>query len=52
MGTASTPPRPPAPETGHFGLTGMRERVQRLDCSLDVRSARGQGTTITSSVWD
>lgn len=40
----------PGPETGHLGLTGMRERLQRLDGTLEVRSAPGQGTTITATV--
>lgn len=40
----------PGPETGHFGLTGMRERLQRLDGVLDIRSAPGQGTTIVATI--
>jgi signal transduction histidine kinase len=31
---------------GHFGLTGMRERAEAIDGTLDVTSARGEGTTI------
>jgi signal transduction histidine kinase len=32
---------------GHFGLTGMRERALRLDGSIEIESAPGQGTIIT-----
>jgi signal transduction histidine kinase len=31
---------------GHFGLVGMRERVERLDGTLQIDSAPGQGTTV------
>jgi signal transduction histidine kinase len=31
---------------GHFGLTGMRERIERLNGTLRIESAPGQGTTI------
>jgi signal transduction histidine kinase len=36
--------------TGHFGLTGMRERAVLLDAALDVRSRPGQGTTVVVRV--
>ena len=32
--------------TGHFGLLGMRERLQLLDGSLTIKSAKGRGTKI------
>jgi len=35
---------------GHFGLQGMRERIERLDGSLRIRSAPGQGTTLHAEV--
>ncbi len=35
-----------AEHTGHFGLLTMAERARRLDAELDVRSARGAGTTV------
>jgi signal transduction histidine kinase len=38
--------RPGAPQ-GHFGLDGMRERVERIGGTLDVRSSPGGGTTVT-----
>lgn len=31
---------------GHLGLHTMRERVTRLDGTLDIESAPGQGTTV------
>ncbi len=35
---------------GHFGLTGMRERAAAIGGTLEVSSARGEGTTIRLSV--
>ncbi len=35
---------------GHFGLTGMRERAAAIGATLEVSSARGEGTTIRLSV--
>ena len=32
---------------GHFGLQGVVERVTRLNGTVDIRSAPGQGTSIT-----
>ena len=34
------------PEEGHFGLSGMAERAQRIGATLDIRSQPGQGSTI------
>ena len=38
------------PDQGHFGLAGMRERIERLGGDLDVRSIPGSGTTIVAHV--
>jgi len=38
------------PDQGHFGLAGMRERLERLGGDLEVRSTPGSGTTITAHV--
>lgn len=38
---------PHAVGEGHFGLNTMRERAARLGGELSVRSAPGQGTTVT-----
>ena len=35
---------------GHFGLTGMKERAAAIGGTLEVSSARGEGTTIRLSV--
>jgi signal transduction histidine kinase len=39
----------PAPQ-GHFGLQGMRERMERLGGSLTIESHPGDGTTVTATV--
>ncbi|MFL6353197.1 MAG: two-component regulator propeller domain-containing protein [Bryobacteraceae bacterium] len=31
---------------GHFGLKGMRERAERIDAKLTVKSAAGEGTQV------
>jgi two-component system sensor histidine kinase UhpB len=36
--------------SGHFGLVGMKERVQILGGCLDVRSSRGRGTEVHVSL--
>ena len=33
--------------TDGFGLTGIRERVELLAATLDIRSASGEGTIVT-----
>jgi PAS domain S-box-containing protein len=35
-----------ADQTGHFGLLQMRERIQDLGGTLDIRSTTGQGTEL------
>jgi len=35
---------------GHFGLVGMRERIERLDGTLRIDSAPGRGTTVRLEV--
>jgi signal transduction histidine kinase len=42
-------PAAPVPP-GHFGLIGMRERVQKLGGDLALRSAAGTGTTVEVAV--
>ncbi len=41
--------RQPGMESGHFGMQGMRERMERLGGVCEVASSRGEGTTVT--VW-
>ena len=38
------------PAQGHFGLQGMRERLERLGGTLEIESAPEAGTTITAQV--
>jgi signal transduction histidine kinase len=32
--------------TGHYGLTGMRERARSIDGDLTVESQEGEGTSV------
>lgn len=38
------------PPTGHFGLIGMRERIEALGGSLEIQSKPGEGTQIEVSL--
>jgi len=40
----------PGLEQGHFGLQGIRERINRLDGRLSVESAPGKGARITVEI--
>jgi ligand-binding sensor domain-containing protein/signal transduction histidine kinase len=42
--------RPLKDQEGHFGLIGMRERVQKLGGELSIRSTLGRGTEVVASV--
>jgi len=35
---------------GHWGLTGMRERAERIGANLAIESAAGGGTVVQLSV--
>jgi signal transduction histidine kinase len=35
---------------GHFGLTGMRERLERLRGELDLQSGNGKGTQVVATI--
>lgn len=41
---------PAAPHPGHFGLTTMRERVERIGGTLTVTSHPGRSTTVHASI--
>jgi len=45
-GRGFTPGRQAGPEEGHFGLSVMRERIERLGGRLELESGPGGGTTI------
>ena len=49
-GTGFTPGTQAGPLQGHFGMQGMRERVERLGGTLRVESAPGRGTVIHARV--
>ena len=49
-GTGFDVGRQPGMESGHFGMQGMRERVERLGGTCEVASTRGAGTTVTVRV--
>lgn len=49
-GKGFTPGMQVGPLQGHFGLQGMRERVERLGGSLQVESEPGRGTVIRARV--
>lgn len=40
----------PGMAQGHFGLQGVRERVENLNGSVRIESAHGKGTTVTVSI--
>lgn len=40
----------PGPAIGHFGIQGMRERVESLDGDFEIASTPGSGTTVTARV--
>lgn len=40
----------PGPEKGHFGLQGMRERIERLGGRLAIESSPCRGTAVTVKV--
>jgi len=49
-GKGFTPGTQAGPIQGHFGMQGMRERVERLGGTLRVESAPGRGTVIHARV--
>ena len=49
-GIGFNPDLAPGVKDGHFGLTGIHERVRQLNGSLRIESADGRGTKVTISV--
>ncbi|MEI6714243.1 MAG: ATP-binding protein, partial [Verrucomicrobiota bacterium] len=45
-GIGFEPNRALGPESGHFGIAGMRERLRRLDGKMELESAPGKGTVL------
>ena len=46
-GTGFDPDHAAGVGEGHFGLEGIRERVDRLDGEVDISSSHGRGTKVT-----
>ena len=49
-GCGFDPSTRPGPTQGHFGLQGVRERVNKLQGKVKIESAPGQGTKITVEI--
>ena len=49
-GRGFTPGSQLGPDQGHFGLSGMRERIDRLGGTFSVESHPGSGTTVRARV--
>jgi signal transduction histidine kinase len=49
-GSGFAPGNEVGPEQGHFGLTGMRERIERLGGTFTLDTTPGRGTTVCAQV--
>lgn len=49
-GRGFDPSRAAGPDEGHFGLTGVRDRLRRLGGDLAIDSAPGHGTTVRFTI--
>jgi signal transduction histidine kinase len=49
-GLGFEPGSEPLDSRGHFGLDGMRERMERLGGTVIIESQPGEGTTVTATV--
>ena len=49
-GCGFDPATSPGPSQGHFGLSGIRERVERQNGKMVVESSPGKGTSVTVSL--
>jgi len=47
-GRGFAPPQGRLASTGHFGILGMRERMEQVGATLDVSSEPGAGTTVSA----
>ena len=41
----------PGIREGHFGLSGIRERLRQFEGTMDIESVKGKGTKVTVKVW-
>ena len=53
-GAGFDPTTAPGPKQGHFGLLGVRERLEDFDGRVSIESAPGQGAkfTVTMRAWN
>lgn len=49
-GEGFDPASAPGPEEGHFGLQGIRERMESVNGSVEIESAPGKGTRVVISI--
>ena len=49
-GSGFDPDSQPSANEGHFGLDGIRERIERLSGTMEISSSRGRGTAVTISI--
>ena len=49
-GRGFDPERAPGVSDGHFGLQGIRERIETLEGSMEIESAAGRGTKVSMSI--
>ena len=49
-GCGFDPSHAPGPSEGHFGLQGVKERINRLGGTLHIECAPGRGTEVTVEI--
>ena len=49
-GTGFDPSTAPGLSSGHFGLQGIRERIQDLDGTMNIESVHGEGSKVSISI--
>jgi signal transduction histidine kinase len=49
-GCGFDPVHVPGVAAGHFGLQGIRERIESLEGTVEIRSGEGSGTKVTISI--
>jgi two-component system, NarL family, sensor histidine kinase UhpB len=50
MAVVSIPEKAPTAHTGHFGLVGMRERVEGVGGRFEITTSPGDGTALLIEV--
>jgi signal transduction histidine kinase len=49
-GRGFDPSKCDGPLQGHFGLSGVRTRVKRMNGTLEIKSAPGKGTNVKVTI--